>query len=64
MADIQLKDLFDRNFSGSDLFEDKETFMLELSDDNEQIVGGMPPICCPVSARTCTITTNCGETYL
>jgi hypothetical protein len=43
MADIQVKDLFDRNISGSDLFEDSENFMVEISDDNDLIIGGAKP---------------------
>jgi hypothetical protein len=41
MSDINLKDLFDQNINGADLFDDKENFMIEISEDNEQIVGGM-----------------------
>jgi hypothetical protein len=43
MADIQVKDLVDRNFNGTDLFDDLENFMIELSDDNGLITGGMKP---------------------
>jgi hypothetical protein len=41
MAGINLTDLSDRNKSGTDLFNDLENFMIELSDNSEQIIGGM-----------------------
>jgi hypothetical protein len=56
MADIQVKDLFDRNIAGSELFNDSENFMVELSDDSEQIVGGMAP-----KTTVCTIKTDCDK---
>lgn len=41
MADIKLNDLSNRSASGSDLFNDSESFLKELSDEGEQIVGGL-----------------------
>jgi hypothetical protein len=41
MADIKLNDLLTQNNSGSDLFSDSESFLKELSDEGEQIVGGL-----------------------
>jgi hypothetical protein len=39
MADINVNNLNALSISGSDLFEDLETFMVELSDD-ESVIGG------------------------
>jgi hypothetical protein len=36
MANINVDDL-----SGIDLFSDSENFMIEISDENEQIIGGL-----------------------
>jgi hypothetical protein len=41
MADINIKDLSDLNIIGSDLFDDSEDFTIELSDEIEQIMGGI-----------------------
>jgi hypothetical protein len=41
MADIKIS-----NLSGFDLFNDSESFMVELSDENEQIVGGKSIVDC------------------
>ncbi len=35
MADIKIS-----NLSGNDLFSDSESFMMELSDESEQVMGG------------------------
>jgi hypothetical protein len=43
MADINIKDLSDLNTIGSDLFDDSEDFTIELSDEIEQVMGGMRP---------------------
>jgi hypothetical protein len=37
MADIKLNDLSTQNFSGSDLFEDSESFLTELNDESNQV---------------------------
>ncbi|AFZ01490.1 hypothetical protein [Calothrix sp. PCC 6303] len=60
MANIKLNDLSKMNLSGVDLFDDSESFLTELNDENEQIniVGGSckfltfgqqtpPPWTCP-----------------
>jgi hypothetical protein len=39
MSDIVVKELMNRDTSGSNLFDDSESFMLEL-DDTEQVIGG------------------------
>jgi hypothetical protein len=41
MADIKIKDLSNLNIIGSDLFDDSEDFTIELSDEIEQIMGGI-----------------------
>ncbi len=57
MADINLKNLTGLGFSGSDLFEDSENFMVELSDEN--IVGGITvtiqSVCIGFDMETCGI---------
>jgi dihydrofolate reductase len=42
MANIKVNDLAKLNLSGTELFEDSESFLTELNDENEQIgvVGG------------------------
>ena len=42
MANINIENISDLALSGNDLFEDSESFMTELSDDDEQtkILGG------------------------
>lgn len=59
MADINLKDLFDLDLTGTKLFDDLKNFMVELSDDNELIIGGMrattgqgTTVCCVTDKTT------------
>jgi hypothetical protein len=54
MADIKIS-----NLSGNDLFSDSESFLTELSDASEEIVGGaLVDVCI---AGTCNITVKlCG----
>jgi hypothetical protein len=42
MANIKLDNLSKLNLSGADLFDDSESFLTELNDENEQmgVVGG------------------------
>ncbi|MFM2311229.1 MAG: hypothetical protein RLZZ04_505 [Cyanobacteriota bacterium] len=40
MSDIKIQDISTHDTSGADLFGDSESFMVELSDDNESIIGG------------------------
>jgi hypothetical protein len=41
MADIKVKDLVIHNISGHNLFDDSESFMMEITDEQEhQILGG------------------------
>lgn len=43
MANIDIKDLKTLNLDGNDLFAGLESFMVELSDDDQQFVlGGCP----------------------
>jgi hypothetical protein len=53
---INVKDLSERSehnesIYGSDLYDDLENFMNELSDDSEEVIGGIKPLCCPISER-------------
>ncbi|MFM2311234.1 MAG: hypothetical protein RLZZ04_510 [Cyanobacteriota bacterium] len=41
MSEIKIQDLSTDIISGTNLFDDSENFMIELSDDNEQILGGI-----------------------
>jgi hypothetical protein len=41
MADINVNDLVIHNTSGTNLFDDSESFMKELTDDSEQVIGGI-----------------------
>jgi hypothetical protein len=54
MADIKIS-----NLSGNDLFSDSESFLTELSDASEEIIGGaLVDVCI---AGTCNITVKlCG----
>ena len=51
MANINIENL---DLNGSDLFEDSESFITELDDNGESIVGGW--------YRGCGRTFNCGNT--
>lgn len=44
MANIKIENIADLNLNGDDLFQDSESFITELNDDNEQnsIIGGCP----------------------
>jgi hypothetical protein len=48
MSDIQI-----RNLSGYELFNDSESFMVELNDKDEQIFGGK------IATSPCTCTCVC-----
>jgi hypothetical protein len=53
MANIKLNDLSTQNISGSDLFEDSESFLTELNDESNQVskdvlvrvIGGVTCFC-------------------
>lgn len=42
MADISIENISEFDFNGNDLFEDSESYITEISDDNEEksIIGG------------------------
>jgi hypothetical protein len=41
MADITIENLLNSGTTGNDLFDDAESFMMELSDDNQDVMGGV-----------------------
>jgi hypothetical protein len=41
MADIMINDLLSSSATGNDLFLDAESFMMELNDDDQAVVGGV-----------------------
>jgi hypothetical protein len=45
MADIKVKNLATQNISGNNLFDDSESFMMEISDEIEQVTGGRTAAC-------------------
>jgi hypothetical protein len=51
MANIKVNDLMNLNLAGTDLFEDPETFLTELSEENDEVFGGLKPVDC--LAPTC-----------
>ena len=40
MANINVNDLIDLNLAGADLFNDPESFMEDLNEESEQVIGG------------------------
>ena len=40
MADIKLRDLYTHNIMGDDFFNDSESYMTEIDDDCQGILGG------------------------
>jgi hypothetical protein len=62
VADIKVTDLTINTLSGTDLFEDSESFMMEISD--EQVLGGLsrPTVLCVADewGVTCVVT-GCGR---
>jgi hypothetical protein len=55
MANIQVDKLLNQGISGAQLFNDSESFMIELSDDSEQIIGGIGA-CTKISVVNCVCT--------
>jgi hypothetical protein len=41
MANINVNDLIDLNLAGADLFNDPESFMKDLNEEIEQVIGGL-----------------------
>lgn len=44
MANINVNDLIDLNLAGGDLFNDPESFMKDLNEESEQVIGGATTI--------------------
>jgi hypothetical protein len=42
MPNINVNDLIDLNLAGADLFNDPESFMKDLNEESEQVIGGGP----------------------
>ncbi len=58
MANINVNDLIDLNLAGADLFNDPESFMKDLNEESEQVIGGDSPVAC--APPTCVQTQrNC-----
>lgn len=55
MASIKLENL---DVSGLDLFSDSESFMIELADEAEQVIGG---ICAGKTIFVITTKEDCGK---
>ncbi|MEG4292625.1 hypothetical protein Q5692_27785 [Microcoleus sp. C2C3] len=48
MANINVNYLIDLNLAGADLFNDPESFMKDLNEESEQVIGGeTKPVCAP-----------------
>jgi hypothetical protein len=69
MAEIKVQELGSINISGSDLFHDSESFMIELTEESEQIFGGCLPstvyprgTCTEETYSHCNPTTECETT--
>ncbi len=45
MANINVNDLIDLNLAGADLFNDPESFMKDLNEESEQVIGGAVVYC-------------------
>jgi hypothetical protein len=66
MANIKVNNLSVLNLSGAELFDDAESFMMELNDEQTGIMGGQAQcgttviVSCTVGAPTCQVTQgNC-----
>ena len=56
MASIKINDLSEFNFSGSELFQDSESFETELNDnDFFEVIGGLSPVLPSITTVTPTI---------
>ena len=66
MAIINIESISDLDLNGNDLFEDSESFITELDDEGEFVVGGYRRRFCGVSDNFCGVTGeifNCGNTF-
>ncbi|NEO41865.1 MAG: hypothetical protein F6J90_38305 [Moorea sp. SIOASIH] len=59
MANININDLSALNLTGAELFNDSESFMMEVNEDSEAIliIGGQNESCC-LCSHTCGKTLN------
>lgn len=46
MANINIKDLLGHQILGNDLFNDSESFMMEINDESECVIGGWIQLTC------------------
>ncbi|MBD2214061.1 hypothetical protein H6G64_18180 [Calothrix sp. FACHB-156] len=56
MANIRVNDLLNLNLTGTDLFNDSESFLKELSEDDNQIFGGGINLTFPTPSCNCANT--------
>jgi hypothetical protein len=56
MADIKLEDLAINNKIGADLFSDSESFLKEISDESEEVHGGLAAATPGCILPTCEVT--------
>jgi hypothetical protein len=71
MANINVNDLINLNLAGADLFNDPESFMKDLNEESEQVIGGMdkiPVYClqptCVQTHRHCLDRTGIGVVHM
>jgi hypothetical protein len=62
MANITISDLSTLNISGFNLLDDSESFMMELSDESEVLIGGNWQPQCYAGANGDAATYPCIET--
>ena len=65
MADINIENISDLDLNGNDLFQDSESFIIDLDDDAESIVGGgcgFTGGCIGTGIGVCGATNYCGDT--
>jgi hypothetical protein len=69
MANIKVNNLSALNISGADLFNDSESFLTELSDESEKVIGGgyncveKTVVACTAIFSLCVPTRSCAKTY-
>ena len=63
MANIKVNDLLELNPAGTELFNDSESFMKELSEESEQmeVIGGDRPYVAYCFLGTCNATGSIGS---
>lgn len=62
MANINIENISDSNLNGNDLFEDSESFITELDDNEQAIMGGYGY--CGFYTAGCGFTGGCGLTQI